>query len=107
MDMNKTVSELAKSVSRALSTLYTKVFKSWDVFQKLYETLVEPVMFYIMFSSGEARTFKEIQSVQNKACRFFFPSGDKCASKVTLRDYMGWNSCFVKAKIEVCRLYIE
>ena len=50
LNMNKTVSELAKSAGRALSALYTKCLRAggmtFDVFQKLYETLVEPVLFY-------------------------------------------------------------
>ena len=48
--MNKTVSELARFPSRALSALYTKCLRAGgmtlDVFEKLYESLVEPVLFY-------------------------------------------------------------
>ena len=43
LNMNKNVSELAKSASRALSALYTKCLRAGgmtlDVFQKLHETL--------------------------------------------------------------------
>ena len=50
LNLNKSVSELSKSASRALSTLYTKSLKAGgmtiDVFEKLYESLVEPVLFY-------------------------------------------------------------
>ena len=109
LNMTKTVKELAKSASRALSALYSKCLRAGgmtlNVFQKLYESLVEPVLFY---SCGVWRIsdFKEIQMVQNKACRYFL-GGGKCASNVALRGDMGWNSCFVKAKIEVFRLWIK
>ena len=76
-----------------------------DVFQKMHETLVEPVLFYASGIWGIS-DFKEIQSVQNKACRYFL-GGGKCASNVALRGDMGWNSCFVKAKTEVFRLWIK
>ena len=50
LNMNKTVKELTKSVSRALSALYTKSLRAGgrtlNVFEKLYESLVEPVLFY-------------------------------------------------------------
>ena len=109
LNMNKTVSELAKSAGRALSALYTKCLRAGgmtlDVFQKLYEKLVEPVLFYASGIWGIS-DFKEIQSVQNKACQYFL-GGGKCASNVALRGDMGWNSCFVKAKTEVFRLWIK
>ena len=109
LNMTKTVKELAKSASRALSALYSKCLRAGgmtlNVFQKLYESLVEPVLFYSCGVWGIS-DFKEIQMVQNKACRYFL-GGGKCASNVALRGDMGWNSCFVKAKIEVFRLWIK
>ena len=107
--MNKTVSELAKSAGRALLAFYTKCLRAGgmtlDVFEKLYETLVEPVLFH---ANGiwEISDFKEILSVQNKAYRYYL-GGCKCASNIALRGDMGWNSCFVKAKTEVLRLWIK
>ena len=98
-----------KSASRALSALYSKCLRAGgmtlSVFQKLYESLVEPVLFYSCGVWGIS-DFKEIQMVQNKACRYFL-GGGKCASNVALRGDMGWNSCFVKAKIEVFCLWIK
>ena len=48
--MQFTVNELAKSASRALSALYTKFLNvggmDYGVFSKLYESLIEPVLFY-------------------------------------------------------------
>ena len=76
-----------------------------NVFKKLYESLVEPVLFYSCGVWGIS-DFKEIQMVQNKACRYFL-GGGKCASNVALRGDMGWNSCFVKAKLVVFRLWLK
>ena len=46
--MKFAVNELTKSASRALSALYTKFLNvggmDYDVFCKLYESLVEPVL---------------------------------------------------------------
>lgn len=107
--MTKSVTELAKSASRALSASYTKYVRAGgmtlNVFQKLYESLVEPVLFYSAGVWGVS-DFREIQMVQNKACRYFL-GGGKCASNIALTGDMGWNSCYVKAKIEVFRLYLK
>ena len=109
LNMNKTVKELAKSASRALSALYTKSLRAGgmtlNVFEKLYESLVEPVLFYASGIWGIS-DFTEIQTVQNKACRYFL-GGGKCASNIALRGDMGWNSCYVKLKTEVFRLRIK
>ena len=109
LNMTKTVTELAKSASRALSALYSKCLRAGgmtlNVFQKLYESLVEPVLFYSAGVWGIS-DFREIQMVQTKACRYFL-GGGKCASNVALRGDMGWNSCYVKAKTEVFRLWMK
>ena len=100
--MNKTASELAKSAGRALSVLYTKCLRAGSmtsgVYEKLHETLVEPVLCYASGIWGIS-DFKEIQSVQNKTYRYFL-GGGKSASNIALRGDMGWNSCFVKAKLK-------
>ena len=109
LNLNKTVSELSKSASRAVSALYTKCLRAGgttiDVFEKLYESLVEPVLFYGSEIWGIS-DHREIQTVQNKACRYFL-GGGKCASNVALRGDMGWNSCYVKSKTEVFRMWIK
>ena len=82
LDMTKTVKKLAKSASPALSALYSKSLRAGgmtlNVFKKLYESLVEPVLFYSCGVWGIS-DFKEIQMVQNKACRYF-PGGGMYAS---------------------------
>ena len=49
LDMKFAITELAKSASRALSALYTQFLHvggvPYDVFCKLYQSLVEPVLF--------------------------------------------------------------
>ena len=98
LNLNKTVSKLSKSASRAFSALYTKCLKAdgmtIDVFEKFYESLVEPVLFYASGIWGIS-DYREIQTVQNKACIYFL-GGGKCALNVALREDMGWNSCHVK-----------
>ena len=109
LDMKFATSELAKSASRALSALYTKYLHlggmSYNTWKKLYETLVEPVLLY---SSGVwgMSDFGKIKTVQNKACRYFLGLGRNAANIVSQGD-MGWSSCFVKQRIEVCRLFCK
>lgn len=49
---------------------------------------------------------KKINTVQNKACRFFLGLG-KNASNIASQGDMGWSSCAIKQKIEACRLYFK
>lgn len=109
LDMEMAARELAKSASRALGALYTK-FKfaggmSHAVFKNLYESLVEPVLFYGAGIWG-INKYNFTQLVQNKACRYFLGSG-KNASNVATRGDLGWSSCDVKQKVEVCRLWLR
>ena len=50
MDCKYTVREITKSASRALSALYAKFIScggmTYDVYNKLYKSLVEPVLYY-------------------------------------------------------------
>ena len=50
MDYKYTVHEITKSASRALSALYSKFISCGgmtnDVYNKLYKSLVEPVLYY-------------------------------------------------------------
>ena len=109
LDMKFAINELAKSASRALSALYTKLLNiggmDYDVFCKLYESLVEPVLFYGAGLWG-LREHKKISTVQSKACRYFLGLGEN-ASNIASRGDMGWSSCVVKQKIEACRLYFK
>ena len=109
LDMKFAMNELAKSASRALSALYTKFLHaggmSYDVFCKLYQSLVEPVLFYGagIWGLGE---HKKINTVQNKACRYFLGLGKNSANVASQGD-MGWTSCVTKQRIEACRLFFK
>ena len=109
LDMKFAVNELTKSASRALSALYTKFLNvggmDYDVFCKLYESLVEPVLLYGAGLWGLSEQ-KRVNMVQNKACRYFLGLG-KNASNLASRGDMGWSSCSHKQKIEACRLYFK
>ena len=76
-----------------------------DVFEKLYESLVEPVLFNASGIWGISDN-RDIQTVQNKACRYFL-GGGKCVSNVALRGDMGRNSCYVKSKTKVFRMWTK
>lgn len=109
LDMKFATSELAKSASRALSALYAK-FKNaggmaFDVYTKLYTSLVEPVLFYGSGIWG-LTDYGKINTVQNKACRYFLGVGKNAANVATQGD-MGWTSCYVKQRLETCRLYCK
>ena len=73
-DMKYATSELAKSASRALSTLYAKFKNSggmaYNVYYKLYTSLVQPILSYCSAIWG-LTNYSKINTVQNKACRYF------------------------------------
>ena len=60
----------------------------------------------LLYASGiwGISDFSKIKTVQNKACRYFLGLGRNAANIASQGD-MGWSSCFVKQRIEVCRLY--
>ena len=109
LDMKFTVNKLDKSASRALSALYTKFLNvggmDYGVFSKLYVSLVESVLFYGAGIWGLSEQ-KKINTVQNKACRYFLGLG-KNAANIASQGDMGWTSCNMKQKIESCRLYFK
>ena len=109
MDMHKTVKELCKSASRALSAIYTKFRSnsgmSFEIYTKLYTTLVEPVLFYGAGIWG-TKSYREVQTIQNKACRFFLGVGQNSANTASLGD-MGWISCSVQQRTEVMRTFFR
>lgn len=107
--MKFAVNELAKSASRALSGLYTKFLcvggMDYEVFSKLYQSLVEPVLLYGAGIWGLSEQ-KRVNTVQNKACRYFLGLGKNAANLASQGD-MGWSSCVTKQKLEACRLFFK
>ena len=107
LDMKYATSELAKSASRALSTLYAKFKNSggmaYDVYYKFYTSLVQPILSYCSAIWG-LTNYSKINTVQNKACRYFLGTGKNAANLATRGD-MGWTDCYVNQRIECCRLF--
>jgi hypothetical protein len=104
--MNKTVRELAKSGSRALGALYRKFVScggmSYSVFIKLYESTVEPILFYGSGMWG-TKQYNVINNVQNKARKQFLVVG-KRTSNLAVRGDLGLMTCFNKQKLSCIRL---
>ena len=105
--MHKTAVELSKSAGRALSALYNKFIHfggmSFDVYCEMYHSLIEPVLFYGAEVWGLSK-FREIQVIQNKACRYFL-GVSRNASNIATQGDMGWYSCHSKQKISIARFY--
>lgn len=104
--MNKAVRELAKSASRALGALYGKFVScggmSYSVFIKLYESTVEPILFY---GSGiwETKQYGVINNVQNKAGKLFLAVGKRTSNLAVWGD-LGLMTCVNKQKPSCIRL---
>ena len=67
---------MAGSLSRALGTVYMKYINSggmtYNVYSKLVESAVEPILFYCSGIWGHNRCiYSEIDSVLNKAYRMY------------------------------------
>ena len=75
--MKFAVNELMKSARRALSALYTKFLNvggmDYDVFCKLYESLVEPVLLNGAGLRGLSKTEKGIYAAKQSVPIFFGP----------------------------------
>ena len=92
--MKFTVNELAKSASRALYALYTKFSNvggmNYGVFSKLYQSLVEQVLFNGTCIWGLSEQ-KKINTVQNKVCRYFLGLGKKFNIHYYYKFYLIFN----------------
>ena len=77
--MKKSVKEISKAASRALGGVFMKyiscVGMAYNVYSKLVESVVEPVLFYCSGIWGHNR-YGEIDAVLNRACRMYL-----CVSK--------------------------
>ena len=83
LDMKFSLREIAKSASRALGAIYSKFLcaggMNISVYTKLVETMVEPVLFFCSGIWGHTN-FSEIESVLNKAGRYFLGVTKHCRS---------------------------
>ena len=107
LDMEKSITEITKSASRALGAIYMKYQSAggmtYEVYKKLIESVVEPVLFYCAGIWGN-RKFTKVESVMNKACRYFL-GVSKNAPNLSSKGDMGWVSADVKQKLETVRFW--
>ena len=101
--------EKLQSATRALCSIIAK-FKclggiSYVTFQKLYDSSVQPILLYGAGIWG-TREYKILNTVQNKACRFFLRV-QKTASNIATRGDLGWSSLLCKQHLEVIRLWLR
>ena len=105
--MDMSVTEITKSASRALGAVYMKYQyaggMAYDVYKKLIESIVEPVLFYCSGIWGN-RKYTKVEGVLNKACRYFL-GVSKNAPNLSSKGDMGWASAEVKQKLETVRLW--
>ena len=91
------VKEIAKSASRALGAIFSKFLSAGEmtlsVYNRLIESVVEPVLFYCSGKWGHNK-FNEIETVLNKAGRYFLGVSKNC-SNISSRGDLGWHSCEV------------
>ncbi len=103
LDYSFTVDQLAKSASRALGSLISKYYTTggmeYDVYSKLYKSLVLPVMMYGASVWG-FKSYKKINMVQNRAAKAFLGLGKFAPNNATIGD-IGWSSCLANQIGEV------
>ena len=76
---------------------------TFDVYTHLYGSTVAPVLNYGAGLWGTC-SYSSVNTIQNKACRFFLGVGAKAANTATRGD-MGWQPQLHYQYIEVMRLY--
>ncbi|XP_050415446.1 uncharacterized protein LOC126829542 isoform X2 [Patella vulgata] len=107
LNFNLCVNELSKSASRALAALCSKHFQAggfpYNIFTRLYESLVQPIILYGARIWGITEHHK-LNSVQNRACKVFLGL-KRNSPNLAARGDMGWTSCLTKQRTEVLRLF--
>jgi hypothetical protein len=104
---NVTASVLANSGSRALASIYTKFDKlkglGFTTYSKLYHTGVAPILDYCSGIWGFQK-FGYLDSVQNKAIRFFLGL-HRFAPNLAINGDVGWISTTVRRRVEMIRFW--
>jgi hypothetical protein len=107
LDFKYTVSQVAASASRALGGLISKFHQfggmNYETFTHLYKSLVSPVLNYGAGIWGTSK-YQCLNTVQNKACRFYLGVGKYAANNATRGD-MGWTLQYHNQCVEVFRLW--
>ena len=78
---------------------------SYEVFTKLYKTLVEPVSYYGAGLWGHTN-WREIQTIQNKACRRFLGCSSNSSNIATQGD-MGFGTTKSKQYLDTFRFFLR
>lgn len=96
LDYNVTAKAAAASASRALGLVIAKCKflggVSYDVFTKLFDSLVSPIIEYGAGIWG-FRNYSCVNALQHRACRFFLGVGKYAPNAAVLGD-MGWKPIF-------------
>ena len=107
LDMKKSIKEISKAASRSFGAVFMKYIScggmAYNVYSKLVDSVVEPVLFYCSGIWGHNR-YSEIDEVLNRACSMYL-GVSKNAPNTSCRWDMGWFSCEVKQKIDIVRLW--
>ncbi len=107
LDYNVTAKRIAQSAGRALGLLIAK-YKSiggmpYHVFEKLFDTLVWPVISYGASIWG-TKSYSCINAVQNRAMIFYLGTGKYTPTAAVFGD-MGWHPPITKQWKCVCNIW--
>jgi hypothetical protein len=107
LNYDVTARKVSESAQRALGALIAKDKSQggmpYLLFTKLYDTLVQPVIYYGAAVWGQ-REFSCINAVQNRACRYYLGVG-KFTPVDALRGDMGWSFPMHRQWLCVSRLW--
>ena len=107
LDFNSTASVLANSASRALGSICSKFKKvngfRFATFTKLFDTGVAPILDYASSIWGY-QGYTQIESIQNKAVRFFL-GVHRFACNYAINGDTGWVPANVRRKINMLRFW--
>ncbi len=109
LDKSLVAKSFAKSANRALGLLIAKHIAfggmPHNVFTKLYDSLVAPVIEYAVAIWGH-RDYSCISAVQNRACRFFMGLS-KFAPNSAANGDMGWKSSLHRQRVCIVRAWLR
>jgi len=107
LDFNITAKHVAQSASRALGLLISKCKLvggvPYNVFTKLYDSIVWPVISYCAGIWG-IKQYSCIDAVQNRAMRFFLGVGKYTPNAAVIGE-MGWEPAYLKQWVCVGRQF--
>ena len=106
LDMTFTAKHVAKAAQRALGLLIAKDKAHggmpFDIFTKLYDTLVQSVIDYGAAIWG-FQNYNCINNVQNRAIKYFLGVNKRTSNAVSIGD-TGWTSQTTRQWIKICHL---